>query len=270
MDLPARRPGRREQPAFRATRPAGGRHPTVVDLPATRTAGFVVVEYDADRGNPWVPHPFAAATWSKAGRAPRPGAADASSAACRAGSSGRSTRPQRAAGRAPGGQPLEVGVGRFVVALGGDRTRSRASSSGAGAGTGQIRSGPRSASSSRRPCPRRGRVVAGQAREGQRPPSSRASRPARAASTPSAAASTVAARERERVVRRHDGRPATAVGRRRAPSSRSPRGAPGTRTGRRCRSSRTRGGTATGRRASAFAPCETTSGWIRSRRSART
>ncbi len=25
---------------------------------------FVVVEYDADRGNPWVPHPFSAATWA--------------------------------------------------------------------------------------------------------------------------------------------------------------------------------------------------------------
>ncbi len=24
---------------------------------------FVVVEYDADRGNPWVPHPFSAARW---------------------------------------------------------------------------------------------------------------------------------------------------------------------------------------------------------------
>jgi ubiquinone/menaquinone biosynthesis C-methylase UbiE len=24
---------------------------------------FVVVEYDADRGNPWVPHPFSFATW---------------------------------------------------------------------------------------------------------------------------------------------------------------------------------------------------------------
>jgi SAM-dependent methyltransferase len=26
-------------------------------------APFVVVEYDADRGNPWVPHPFSATTW---------------------------------------------------------------------------------------------------------------------------------------------------------------------------------------------------------------
>ena len=26
-------------------------------------APFVVVEYDADRGNPWVPHPFAASSW---------------------------------------------------------------------------------------------------------------------------------------------------------------------------------------------------------------
>ena len=27
-------------------------------------APFVVVEYDADRGNPWVPHPFSSTTWS--------------------------------------------------------------------------------------------------------------------------------------------------------------------------------------------------------------
>lgn len=26
---------------------------------------FVVVEYDADRGNPWVPHPFSFATWER-------------------------------------------------------------------------------------------------------------------------------------------------------------------------------------------------------------
>ena len=26
---------------------------------------FVVVEYDADRGNPWVPHPFSYATWER-------------------------------------------------------------------------------------------------------------------------------------------------------------------------------------------------------------
>ena len=26
---------------------------------------FVVVEYDADRGNPWVPHPFRFATWER-------------------------------------------------------------------------------------------------------------------------------------------------------------------------------------------------------------
>ncbi len=24
---------------------------------------FIVVEYDADRGNPWVPHPFGSASW---------------------------------------------------------------------------------------------------------------------------------------------------------------------------------------------------------------
>jgi ubiquinone/menaquinone biosynthesis C-methylase UbiE len=26
---------------------------------------FVIVEYDADRGNPWVPHPFSAASWER-------------------------------------------------------------------------------------------------------------------------------------------------------------------------------------------------------------
>jgi SAM-dependent methyltransferase len=26
---------------------------------------FVVVEYDADRGNPWVPHPFSAGSWAR-------------------------------------------------------------------------------------------------------------------------------------------------------------------------------------------------------------
>ena len=26
---------------------------------------FLVVEYDADRGNPWVPHPFSVATWHR-------------------------------------------------------------------------------------------------------------------------------------------------------------------------------------------------------------
>ena len=26
---------------------------------------FVVVEYDADRGNPWVPHPFSRASWER-------------------------------------------------------------------------------------------------------------------------------------------------------------------------------------------------------------
>jgi hypothetical protein len=26
---------------------------------------FTVVEYDADRGNPWVPHPFRFATWER-------------------------------------------------------------------------------------------------------------------------------------------------------------------------------------------------------------
>jgi hypothetical protein len=28
-----------------------------------RSGRLVVVEYDADRGNPWVPHPFSFGTW---------------------------------------------------------------------------------------------------------------------------------------------------------------------------------------------------------------
>ena len=28
-------------------------------------AAFIVVEYDADRGNPWVPHPFTATTFAR-------------------------------------------------------------------------------------------------------------------------------------------------------------------------------------------------------------
>jgi SAM-dependent methyltransferase len=28
-------------------------------------AGFIVVEYDADRGNPWVPHPFSMRGWER-------------------------------------------------------------------------------------------------------------------------------------------------------------------------------------------------------------
>ena len=52
---------------------------------------FLVVEYDADRGNPWVPHPFSAA--SGTGWPPTPGwSTRGGSGVCRAGSSGRSTR----------------------------------------------------------------------------------------------------------------------------------------------------------------------------------
>ena len=35
-------------------------------LAALRPGGrFVLVEYDADRGNPWVPHPLSFATWQR-------------------------------------------------------------------------------------------------------------------------------------------------------------------------------------------------------------
>jgi SAM-dependent methyltransferase len=39
----------------------------IAGLAAHLVAGgrFVVVEYDADRGNPWVPHPFSYATWER-------------------------------------------------------------------------------------------------------------------------------------------------------------------------------------------------------------
>jgi SAM-dependent methyltransferase len=39
--------------------------PVIAGLAAALRPGapFLVVEYDADRGNPWVPHPFSARTW---------------------------------------------------------------------------------------------------------------------------------------------------------------------------------------------------------------
>jgi SAM-dependent methyltransferase len=33
-----------------------------------RDAPFIVVEYDADRGNPWVPHPFSSRRWHEIAR----------------------------------------------------------------------------------------------------------------------------------------------------------------------------------------------------------
>jgi SAM-dependent methyltransferase len=45
---------------------AGDRQPDVIrGLAAHLEPGgrFLVVEYDADRGNPWVPHPFSASRW---------------------------------------------------------------------------------------------------------------------------------------------------------------------------------------------------------------
>ena len=54
----ARRPGRREQPPLRAA----SARPRSASLAEHLRPGapFIVVEYDADRGNPWVPHPFSA------------------------------------------------------------------------------------------------------------------------------------------------------------------------------------------------------------------
>jgi SAM-dependent methyltransferase len=34
-------------------------------VPSMRPAASVVVEYDTDRGNPWVPHPFSYGTWQR-------------------------------------------------------------------------------------------------------------------------------------------------------------------------------------------------------------
>ena len=57
---------------------------------------FVVVEYDADRGNPYVPFPFSVASWRRL--ATRQGSSRRRrSAASRAGSSARSTRRSAAA-----------------------------------------------------------------------------------------------------------------------------------------------------------------------------
>lgn len=41
--------------------------PVIAGLAAALRPGasFVVVEYDADRGNPWVPHPFSARSWPR-------------------------------------------------------------------------------------------------------------------------------------------------------------------------------------------------------------
>ena len=46
---------------------ATGRSRSSRRSPRTSVPGgrFVVVEYDADRGNPWVPHPFSYASWER-------------------------------------------------------------------------------------------------------------------------------------------------------------------------------------------------------------
>ena len=46
---------------------------------------FVVVEYDADRGNPWVPHPFSYRSWERHGLGGRAWSGRARSGACAAG-----------------------------------------------------------------------------------------------------------------------------------------------------------------------------------------
>ena len=141
----ARRPGRGQQPALRAARPAGRRRSVAWPRRSGRGAPFIVVEYDADRGNPWVPHPFSAATWATPGDAAA-SRRRRSSAAFRAGSSGRSTRRSS--------RPAERGrrAARCPPALrsaGPTRGRGRPSADRSGAGaaaTARARSGsgPRS------------------------------------------------------------------------------------------------------------------------------
>ena len=54
-------------------------------------ARLVIVEYDADRGNPWVPHPDLARATRRPACAARGSRTPSSSTACPAGSSARST-----------------------------------------------------------------------------------------------------------------------------------------------------------------------------------
>ena len=82
--IPGRPPSRRRRPATsrkpsRRTSSTGSSPPTAstswrTGVPSSRrsatarragTGRFVLVEYDADHGNPWVPHPFSFATWRR-------------------------------------------------------------------------------------------------------------------------------------------------------------------------------------------------------------
>jgi SAM-dependent methyltransferase len=51
--------------------PRGGQVALISSLAAhlRPTGTFVVVEYDADSGNPWVPHPFSASSWPRVAQA---------------------------------------------------------------------------------------------------------------------------------------------------------------------------------------------------------
>ena len=61
----ARRAGRRQQPPLRR-RATGRWRSSAGSASSLRPGGtFIVVEYDADRGNPWVPHPFGVASWER-------------------------------------------------------------------------------------------------------------------------------------------------------------------------------------------------------------
>ena len=61
----ARRSRRGQQPPLRPARSAGRRSSGRSPRTCGRAGAFVVVEYDADRGNPWVPHPFTCGSWER-------------------------------------------------------------------------------------------------------------------------------------------------------------------------------------------------------------
>ena len=139
----ARRPRRGEQPPLR--RSATGRSRSSRRWPSHLRPGgrFVVVEYDADRGNPWVPHPF---SYRVVGAARR---------------GGRASRDTRRIGRVPsrflgrdllGGEPPTLAVGRPSPAA---RPRPSRPSQNAPRRSGRGRCTPAPAHrTSRRPSPR--------------------------------------------------------------------------------------------------------------------
>ena len=190
-----------------------------------------------------------------------------------------SARARRGSPLAPAQSPDErlrqpVVIGRLVVALGGDPDQHLLRRAVAG------ERGPRGRAS-RRSGPGCRPPARGWRRRASAPASSAMPGTGTAAIDPSIESGAgggdperrgdpVPPGDRELVVAGHDRRPATAVrGRRRHPGDRGGQRQVRRRVAR-CPSSRTRRGSAIGRSAASFAPCDTTSGWIRSRRSART